>query len=227
MARTYLSVLTENKHLEFLLKKSIHQSGYSIGFVGNDEKNLTDYLKVNDNLTHLLFVKPTIRYTTAYNERKLLELCTIDVIIVGSPLLDIHVALIQDSHISGYILQENINQKEIFNLVNQIYRHGYYASTEIPKSFWMNRPKRGQRLPKPKFTKREIQVLDKICHGFTNLEIATIIKSSVSNVNNHLERIKSKIHVESSKELIGISISNNWVVLSREKYKRHNPFIKY
>ena len=64
-----------------------------------------------------------------------------------------------------------------------------------------------------------------MCHGFTNVEIAEILGSSVSNIRNHVERIKAKSQVSSNIEMVAIAISNSWVRLTRENFKRHNPFV--
>ena len=224
MARTYLSILTYDLRLEIRLKQTINSTNYSVGFSGNNEHNFIDYLKKNGTANHILFVKPTLSYQSAYNETNLRNFAQIDIVIIGTPLTEEQIGIAQASKISGYITELDIDSSIFEDIINQLYRKNYYSNNQIPESFWINNPKARKRLPQPSFTLRQKEVLFWLCHGFTQNDISQIINTGVSNVENHINRIKSKIYVSSSIEVVALSINNGWVRLSKNKFKRHTPF---
>ena len=225
MARTYLSILTNDTWLQEKLISTFKQSDFSIGFSGSDEVQLLSYFEKHILANHVLFVKPCRQTKYAYDENYLRSLFKIDVIVIGPALLTEHKGLIHNSQISGYITTDEIDYKTINTIVTQLYHIGYYANTQIPRAYWESTPKPVQKFSAPKFTKREKSIINLLCHGFNQVEISQIIHTSVSNVRNHLDRIKSKTMVETSTQLAIVCISNRWVVLTREKFKRHNPYI--
>jgi DNA-binding NarL/FixJ family response regulator len=225
MARTFISVLTADKWLEEKTTYAIKEAEFGTGFLGSCETSLLIYLRENIIANHILLVKPTIENQIAFNETFLRTECKINVIILGGLLADEHKASLQSSHISGYLTPNEINAATIKELVYHIHKIGYFPNQNIPAKYWTNCPKRIQDVIQPKFTGREKLILFHMCHGFTNVEIAQIIKSSISNVRNHVERMKSKAQVQTNIEMVAISVSNNWVSLCREKFKRHNPYI--
>lgn len=225
MARTKISILTTDKWLEEKTAYEIRKSEYAIGFLGASEAYLLNYLKKNTIFNHILLIKPTRENQIAFSEPFLRSLCKINVIIIGGPLADEHKAIIQSSHISGYLTIKDINAPTIKEMVFQINRLGYFPNDHIPSIYWINSPKKNQELAQPKFTNKERLILFHMCHGFTNVEIAEIIKSSVSNVRNHVERMKAKTQVQTNIEMVAVSVSNNWIQLCRESFKRHNPYV--
>ncbi|UTW67190.1 response regulator transcription factor [bacterium SCSIO 12643] len=225
MARTKISVLTEDKWLEEKTAYEIQKSEYAVGFIGVSESHLLNYLKKNTIYNHILLIKPTPENQMAFSETFLRSLCKINVIIIGGPLADEHKAIIQSSHISGYLTLKDIHATTIKEMVFQINKLGYFPNDHIPIRYWINSPKKTQELVQPKFTNKEKLILFHMCHGFTNVEIAEIIKSSISNVRNHVERMKAKAQVQTNIEMVAVSVSNNWIQLCRENFKRHNPYI--
>jgi len=225
MARTKISVLTVDKWLEEKTVYEINKSEYATGFLGSSETLLLNYLKTNTISNHILLVKPVPENLIAFSETLLRSICKINVIIIGGPLADEHKAVIQSSHISGYLTLKDIHASTIKEMVFQVNQLGYFANDHIPSKYWINSPKKTQDLVQPKFTNKERLILFHMCHGFTNVEIAQIIKSSISNVRNHVERMKAKAQVQTNIEMVAISVSNNWIQLCRENFKRHNPYI--
>lgn len=179
MARTYLSILTDDSWLQDKLKSTIKQSNYYEGFSGSDETQLLAYLENQTLVNHVLFVRPNIQCKHAYDESYLRSFCKIDVIVIGSKLLNEHIGLIHNSQISGYITTDEIDSNSINIIVNELYSKGYYANAQIPKEFWENRPKEVQKYATPKFTNREKSIINLLCHGYNQVEISQIIKVSI------------------------------------------------
>ena len=225
MAKTQLSILTQDSWLSEKIKFTIELSHFNVGYSGQDENLLLAYIENNPLVNHILFVRPSIRYMIADNELNLRSKCKINVLIIGKPLVDDHKPLIHRSNISGYLTISSINKATIQRVVADIIQKGYFSNEQIPENIWLQNPKGKQELSIPMFTPREQQILNLVCHGFTNNETAEVLNCTVSNIQNHLNRIKSKALVSSSIELVAISIANKWVSLSREKFKRHNPYI--
>jgi len=225
MARTLLSILTEDKWVETPLNQSINSAGFSLGYSGNNEQDFIQFLRNNNIANHILIVKPTRAYQSAYNETDLRNFSKIDVIITGSSLREEHIPLIQSSHISGYICSSNINPTVITDLVEQLYRNGYYANEQIPNYLWVNRPKKRQEFAKPIFTPRQTEILEYLCHGFNGKEIALLLHTTESNIRNHIQKLKTKTETHSETALVAIAIENNWVCITREKFKRHNRYV--
>lgn len=225
MSKTQLSVLTEDTWLADKMNFTLNLSGFLVGYAGKDENLLLDFIENNPMVNHILFVRPCMHYTTADNEFILRSKYKINVIIIGPPLVNAHQPLIHRSNISGYLTIKSINKETVIDLVNNLIQKGYHSNDQIPEKIWLQNPKGRQQLSSPQFTKREKEILNIVCHGFTNNEVAEVLHCTVSNIQNHIERIKSKTLVTSTVELVAISIANKWVSLSREKFKRHNPFI--
>ncbi|MDN5199968.1 LuxR C-terminal-related transcriptional regulator [Fulvivirgaceae bacterium BMA10] len=55
---------------------------------------------------------------------------------------------------------------------------------------------------KSKLTKRECEVVEKICDGYTDRQIAEILNVSFSTIRNHRQKIFKKLNVHSSIELV-------------------------
>ncbi len=225
MARTMISVLTEDPWLSDRVKHIFKSVQFLVGYAGEDEQTLLKFIEANTLANHILFVKPTTRYLLAHNERYLQIKSKINILIIGPPLQEELKPIIHRTNISGYVTIDSITPLTAPKMVNQIAQKGYYSNDQIMESIWLKKPKGTQEYAMPTFTSREQQVLDLICHGFSSNDAAEILNCSVSNIHNHLIRIKQKSLVSSSLELVAISVANKWVQLSREKFKRHNPFV--
>ena len=86
MARTYLSILTEDLSLEETFIHEVLFTKYRLGYSGNNEEEFIAFLKGETIANHILFVKPTPRYLQAYNESDLRVFAKIDIIIIGASL---------------------------------------------------------------------------------------------------------------------------------------------
>lgn len=225
MARRTISILTTDAFLQEKTNYVIQASGYLSGYSGPCETQLIQFLQTNTLSDHFVLIKPHENICKCFQESFLRSFCKVNVVILGPILPQEHIGLVQNGEISGYLTPSDINPVVIKDLVFAIERKGYLANQHIPQKYWNERPKGIQQVQIPKFTDREKEILFHLCHGFTNAEIAEILKSSTSNIRNHVERIKAKSNVQSSLEMVAISISNSWIKLTREKFKRHNPFV--
>ena len=61
---------------------------------------------------------------------------------------------------------------------------------------------------------RERQVLELVAKGFTNKEVATVLKISQFTVRNHLKRITEKLEVSDRTEAIFFAIQSGLISVS-------------
>ncbi|MGB0806526.1 MAG: helix-turn-helix transcriptional regulator [Salibacteraceae bacterium] len=226
MAKTTLSILTQENWLEDQLLFCVKKSNYTVGFHGQKEDAFLTFLDQNKVVDHVLLIKPSSQYSMALDEAELRKTAKIDVIVVGSHIPEEHIPLIQRSNVSGYLSYSDLFPKTINDLIPHLQKHGYFPNRQIPLEYWKKRPKQLQDYRSPQFTPTEKTVLFHLCHGFTRTEISELMDTSTSNVQNHLTRIKQKALVNSTMELAIIGVANSWVRIKRSHFKRHNPFIK-
>ena len=226
MARSYLSILIDDTWLTNKLSHSVLLTNYVLGYVGDNENSLVEYLLNDDLKDHILFIRPSDKFLFAFNETYLRSLCKIDVIIIGPPLAHEQIALIQSSSISGYITTNDINRELILDIIQQLYKNGFYVNEQIPLKYWLNRPKKRQIIPSPKFTKREKEILTWICHDHSSSEIASFLQTGTSNIRNHVARLKKKTYTKSSNALIALSVKSEWVKITPENFQSHSPFLR-
>mgnify|MGYP000720856900 CR=1 FL=1 len=227
MARIFISVLSNEDFLREKSNYAIQKSGYSLGYSGGSENDLVDFLNHHDLGDHFVLIKPHENLCNCFRETYLRTFCKVNVVIIGPALPEEHKPLVQNGELSGYLTAGDINSSIVRHFVFEIEKNGYLANDHIPQKYWNDKPKGIQQVKIPKFTEREKEILFHLCHGFTTNEISDILSTSTSNVRNHIERLKSKSQVQTSTEMVAIAVSNHWVKLSREKFKRHNPFIMY
>ncbi|MGB1004247.1 MAG: hypothetical protein ACPGVC_08465 [Salibacteraceae bacterium] len=226
MARTIISVLTEETWLVNKLVFSINTANYTLGYNGSNETEYIEYLQQQFESNHILFVKPVESYKKAFYAPFLQKFSKIDIIIIGPPLSPAQVGIVQLSNISGYINELDIDPPLILNIIKQLYRHGYFANHQIPEQYWTSHPKPLQILPQPKLTKREKQILDLVCHNYSTSEIAMFIETKTSNVRNVISRLRSKTFTRTNEALVALSIASGWVKINCEKFKSGSPFIR-
>jgi DNA-binding NarL/FixJ family response regulator len=226
MARTYLSILTDDQWLENHFNQQLENSNLRIGYSGNNEEEFICYIRNQTHANHILFIQPTLQYLKAYNDADLRIFAKIDVIIIGPPLAHSQIGIIQASNLSGYVIAPEINRETIEKITKEVYRKGHFANAQIPEEFWLNHPKVKQILPMPKFSKREIEVLTWICHNYTYDEIAELLHTGGSNIRNYSARLRKKSFTDTSIGLVALAIANNWVTISSDKFKKQNPFLR-
>jgi len=100
----------------------------------------------------------------------------------------------------GYLLKRS-TPNELIQAVAEVRSGGAPMSSEIARrlveSFRQPALSQGQEL-----SRREAEVLDLLCVGFSNKEIADHLHLSVETIRTHLRRIYEKLHVRSRTEAV-------------------------
>jgi len=95
----------------------------------------------------------------------------------------------------GYLLKRS-SKEEILQAIAEVRTGGAPMSSEIARRVVTSfRQPVATEEPSPDLSRREEEVLDLICKGYGNKEIADKLSLSVETVRTHLKRIYEKLHV--------------------------------
>jgi DNA-binding NarL/FixJ family response regulator len=111
---------------------------------------------------------------------------------------------------NGYIMKQAAADQLLIAL-RRVLSGGIYVSEQIGASmierFAVNGPKQSSN-PIERLSNRELQVLNLIGRGRTTREIADDLNLSVKTVESHRQRIKKKLNLTSSPQLVQFAV--NW-----------------
>lgn len=111
-----------------------------------------------------------------------------------------------DIGVKGFILKD-IENKELANAIRKIHNGGNYFSQELLLRLIKNKPDENQI----ELTKREKEVLELICQGYSNQEISEKLFISQRTVERHRSSLLNKTNSKNSISLVIYSIKNNLV----------------
>jgi len=117
--------------------------------------------------------------------------------------------------IKGFLLK-NVEEEELIKAIEVVSDGKNYFSNEllpaITNSFMMKKTsEKEQAILNEKLTKREIEVLQYICKGYTNKEIAETIFISPRTAGGHRSNLLSKTGCKNTADLVGFAIKNNLI----------------
>jgi DNA-binding NarL/FixJ family response regulator len=120
----------------------------------------------------------------------------------------------------GYVMKQEAAES-IVQAIRQVRSGGIYASqkmTEQILSRFVECPKDSAESPLQTLTNREIEVFQLIGEGLSISEIGLRLHLSVKTIGTYRERIKEKLKLKSSIELLRYALS--WVENERENERR-------
>jgi DNA-binding NarL/FixJ family response regulator len=109
----------------------------------------------------------------------------------------------------GYLLK-NTTKDELLTAILSVYNGGIYYCPETSAHLVSEVADHEihKNAVREKLTAREIEIIDLICKGYHNKEIASILKLSKRTIENYREKIMEKLELRSSIELVVYAISN-------------------
>lgn len=111
-----------------------------------------------------------------------------------------------DLGVKGFILKD-IDNDELADALRKVYNGGSYFSQELLLSLIKNKPAEdGIDL-----TKREKEVLELICKGYSNMQISEELFISQRTVERHRSSLLFKTNSKNSVSLVVFAIKNNLV----------------
>lgn len=118
---------------------------------------------------------------------------------------------------SGYLLKDS-ELEEVEAAIKSVAETGFYFNDRVSRAMLSRIAKSEQFKPVMnglvQLTDREIEVLDQVCRGFTNPEIAEKLFISQRTVEGHRKNIMEKMGVRNGAGMIVYAIKRNWVDLS-------------
>ena len=120
-----------------------------------------------------------------------------------------------DAGVKGFLLK-NIGMDELERAINLVFEGSSYYSNELlsilTKNFVAKTEDEDAELNKTnKLTKREVQVLDLICQGYTNIEIAKELFISQRTVDGHRTNLLTKTDSKNSINMVTQAIKYDWL----------------
>jgi DNA-binding NarL/FixJ family response regulator len=132
---------------------------------------------------------------------------------------------VEDSYVEEAILnganaylQKNVELDEFIHALKFTQEKGFFFNSIVTKSL-VNKYRNGNNVriaEKDLLTKREIEILNYICKGLTNIEIATKLFRSIRTVENHRKNIFYKIKARNLPELIVFAIKNGYYTINSD-----------
>lgn len=84
--------------------------------------------------------------------------------------------------------------------------HSYIEKQSVPLGGWLP-----DGAPVERLTPREQQVLQLIAQGFSDKQVAKVLRRSVRTVENHAARIRQKLHIENRTGLVRFAFRNHLI----------------
>lgn len=111
-----------------------------------------------------------------------------------------------DIGVKGFILKD-VDNKELRDAILKIINGGTYFSQELLLNLIRQNPKEEQ----VQLSKREIEILELICRGYSNQQIADKLFISQRTVERHRSNLMQKTETKNSISLVVYAIKNHLV----------------
>ena len=112
----------------------------------------------------------------------------------------------------GFLIK-NVKKEGIEKAIDLISKGANYFSDELWTFFTQKVKPQKKHSPADNFTKRELEVLNLICEGFTNEEIAAKLFISERTVIGHKSKLIAKAECRNSVQLVSYAVKNKLVHL--------------
>lgn len=162
-------------------------------------KNLKPEVVLMDiNMPEMDGVETTRRALELYPDLHIIVLSMYDDVEYYNTMIDLGV--------KGFILKD-IDNNELADALRKVYRGGNYFSQELLLRLIKNKPvEEGIDL-----TRREREVLELICKGYSNMQISEELFISQRTVERHRSSLLFKTNSKNSVSLVVFAIKNNLV----------------
>ena len=102
---------------------------------------------------------------------------------------------------SGYLLKST-DTLQLFTAVRNVRRGGRFIDPALGTNLVWHAIERRRRAARPTLSRRELEVLSALVRGFTNVQVAHLLKVSVKTIETYRSRIYRKLHVRSRAEIV-------------------------
>lgn len=121
------------------------------------------------------------------------------------------------SGVKGFVLKES-GSKELEEAITEVYNGNNFFSQELLRNIIVSFGDKksapaGKTREEVFFTTREIEILQQICQGLSNKEIANELHISLRTVESHKSKLLQKTDSKNSISLVMYAIKNNIIVI--------------
>ncbi|MBN2165334.1 MAG: response regulator transcription factor [Marinilabiliaceae bacterium] len=114
------------------------------------------------------------------------------------------------SGVKGFVLKE-AGSRELEEAIKEVFEGRNFFSQELLRNIIVNLTEKKNDQHESDFTIREIEILQHICSGYSNKEIAEKLNISVRTIENHKSNLLQKTGTKNTVSLIIYAIKNEIV----------------
>ena len=148
MARTLLSVISENEEDLNALQTVFENSQLGEGYVGSKNLCLKEHIQKYAQKKHLLFMRPSKKFLNACSPKNLNKIADVSLIVLGEKLPQDLIGFLIEYGALGYIRPEDVSVAGIHEMLDSIELKGYFENLHIPAEHWLK--KKPHIFPRPR-----------------------------------------------------------------------------
>lgn len=186
-------IISDTEDIEIAFEASNGQE-----FLNYIDNYQPDLVLMDINMPVIDGVEATKRALEKYPDLKVLVLSMFGEVDYYNTMIDLGV--------KGFILKD-IDNDELLNAIRKVHKGGNYFSQELLLQLIKNKPEDGG----VDLTRREKEVLELICLGFSNQEISEKLFISQRTVERHRSSLLFKTDSKNSVSLVVFAIKNGYV----------------
>ncbi len=128
-----------------------------------------------------------------------------------------HLEAMLDAGAKGFLLK-NASRQDLEHLMITVLEAKNYFSEELvsllASLYFTQKQLKETEKEIPKLTKKELEILDLICKGYTSVEIGKILNMSNRTVDGHRAAMMEKVRAKNTVQLVIFAIKNKLVVIN-------------
>lgn len=225
MSSTYLSILSADTNVRQLMNKLVDDTQFFKGYVGEDNSGLQDFIREQQEVKHVLFLKPAKDYMTTSSPINLKKLGDVDVVVLGKDLPKDLIGFVQEYKTAGFVNPFEIKAHHIIEIIDAIQQNGFYANEHIPNEYWAKSTPYVFPRPRPDLTIGEEEVLRLLCHNFSVKEICDKLDKKEPAIRAHITNLREKLYAKSLLEIVVITMANMWIKIDPSYTSSDSPFL--
>lgn len=172
-------------------------------FLEKYEKELPDVVLMDIEMPEMTGQEATVEALKKHPELNIIALTMFNE--------DEYIKSMIDAGVKGFLLK-NINKETLEKAIHTVHTGGNYYSEEL-FNFFTKQFSGKKETPDIHLTKREKEILQLICEGLSNKEIADMLFVSERTVVGHKSNLLSKTGCKNTLNLLSYAIKNKLVVL--------------
>lgn len=112
---------------------------------------------------------------------------------------------------SGYIMK-NITSENFFSAIDSVHQGGFVIDPQIARKLYEKKTRENKDIKAP-LTRREMEVLNLIARGYSNMQIAVHLSIKEDTVKTHISNIFSKLNARNRVEAVAVALKNELIRL--------------